>query len=176
MKYSIYKFFIGVFIVLFPLISIARSSQIYEYQSYGQSIRPTEKIGIVDTSDDLSIDIKKGVLYVGHAGRGLKYCEPQKEYYCFFSPTLSFAIPRKRIFNGDSWKVKNLTFNVAGQERIRLIGMNIDVYVIVSKINEDRTEQFYYSEKYGLLAFSVFHPGESSQALHILTGRFGFPK
>ena len=139
-----------------------------EYVSYDT---PKESINQPDT---LIIDYDKKILWVGHAGRGMRFCQQNDRRYCFESSAVSFAVPKEGISVGESWKENGINYKVDRVQKISSLGISVDCFVIVS-LQKAKQIQFFYSTKQGLVAMWFLSKNFKDGNFFISTEENGFP-
>jgi hypothetical protein len=121
------------------------------------------------------INITSGTEWRGHRGQKLSFCRPLDKFHCIYSGGTHFAIPKKMISIGEQWEHQNAVFRVIGSENLRMLGKDLNVSVISSKFNDNRTDYFYYSSAKGLLAVKFEWKGDDNAKFYLLEGSLGFP-
>jgi len=79
------------------------------------------------------------------------YCKKTDEFKCISSKFFTFAIPIE-LPESNTWVYKDIHFKYQGLKRLKALGLEKDVYEIVSR-DEDVNMKFFYSPNDGLVAF-----------------------
>lgn len=157
------QFLLGVSF-LFCADALARGVVPYHYEAYHPD----------DGAISISIGVNPAAIYVGHAGRGAKFCSKNDEFYCLESIVFDFSVPKSGLKEGVSWERNGAYYEVVGNETITIFGCSMNVYVIKQTVQQKSAALFFYSQKKGLVGFSL--PTEDSYSpIYFLRGEKGFP-
>lgn len=102
-------------------------------------------------------------------------CSEADEFDCFYYDGISFYVPKKPISIGQSWVGNDLTFKVAREDRLTVLGVERRVWIITCD-RKDRSDTFYYSERFGLLAIKFTYLGNKYASFFVTAGKTGFPR
>lgn len=144
------------------------NADVYEYVGFSMYFGPLEP-------DGFSIDAADGVHWRGHAGVALRMCEKADAYHCFDGPALSFAVPKAPMSVGQSWSRFDRKYVVIAQGSIRLLGRSMDVHVIESVDDLDRS-WFYFSDEFGLVAIVFGSSERSATRAYYAKELYGYPR
>jgi hypothetical protein len=155
---------------MLPIILMAAmaTSATNEYVSYSGYREPIIHL------NSIKIDTVKKILWVGHAGRGMSVCAPTDRFYCFQSPPVSFAIPKYAIDVGDTWSLKGIGYTVKRIQKISVLGVSADCFVVASMQGKKEIE-FFYSEDRGLVAMWFPSRKSADSNFFISVKEKGFP-
>jgi len=119
----------------------------------------------------ISIQISPAFFAAGDRAISAEFCSPLEPYVCLSSAEFSFAFPRARQHDVLKWEYKGHTYNLIGQEKLRVFGSTIKVWVVES-IQGEQKIRYSYSDRQGLLAFSIQLNDAGSTFLSM--GKVGF--
>lgn len=122
------------------------------------------------------------LIYGGDVIEKITYCEPSSGFYCFFSRSLAFAVP-KNTLSAKEWVVQGTKFKVSEEKLdITIFGARFDnLYVIESPANAtlvgkhtNKPTYWLYSQKYGVIGFGLNSIPDNRSIVYWLKGTAGF--
>lgn len=100
---------------------------------------------------EITIDVAKSAVYVGHAGRRSRFCEAESDMDCVDGVVISFYVPKKKIHVGMKWSGGGHVFEAIREDAISLLGVKISLFVIAKKGGST----YYFSPSSGLVGLSI---------------------
>ncbi len=123
------------------------------------------------------ITTQEKAVYWADYGVDAKFCPSASPFYCVNSEGFNFAVP-KDLSKLKSWVVGNCDYKVVMPLSERaLFGMKAKIAIIQGTClhySKDGAYYYYYSPKYGLLAFEARNPGDITPGPIILSQSIGF--
>lgn len=102
-------------------------------------------------------------------------CNEESTFHCFHNLALSFYVPKASIGIGQSWVGNGFNFSVVRKDRLMILGVSRNVWVIQCE-RSGRTDVFYYSDRHGLIAIKHLVKGDQRAQFFLVTSGRGFPK
>ena len=124
--------------------------------------------------DSFTIDLSLKATYADHGIQRLHICQPDESYYCIYSTSFNFSIPKQGITVGDHWSTNDYNFKVLREETIELLGRKVLTYVISSCIEHGRTDHYYFSDQSGLVGIKFGAFDEHPARFLVLTQKNGY--
>lgn len=121
----------------------------------------------------ISIGVNPKAVYVGHAGRGAKFCSEADDHHCVESVVFSFHVPKMALESSVAWERGGIRYRVVNAQEMEIFGVKLHVQLIEGAKGNGRS-QFYYSESNGLVAF-VLHKERPGAPTYFLQSGAGFP-
>ena len=134
-------------------------------QSYGY-------VNVFNNRHVITIQETPAFVASGDRAGDSKFCKPSDLFYCVASQWLNFAVPILKKNKLSKWEVDGYNYQLTDQGRKHLLGRDMDVLVIEST-QDARRFRFLYSERYGLVAFSVDIDGTSETFISDRATGFG---
>lgn len=90
-------------------------------------------------------------------------CDDNVNYYCFDSGLFRLSIPKVNGNWPKKWSVHSAQYEYLGTDSLSIFGETYDVEVVISTTHDSvsnvttNPEIYYYSKKYGLMAFTLIY-------------------
>lgn len=137
-------------------------------QSYGY-------VNPLDQRHTVSLQVLPPSFAGGDIAIDAEFCTPSDHYVCVSSAEFSFAFPIARKPEVTKWEYKGHAYELIGQEKLRVLGSSLKVWIIESE-QDVKKIRYSYSEQQGLLAFSIQLVDVSSTFLSVHKVGFGSQK
>lgn len=150
--------YIFVFVVTLPL-NVSADEREYIYKSWNYSWgKSTDETHLAVINETFTIDTKKKVAYLGHAGHPYTTC-PEKEV-CIRSFGFNFYLPDKGL-SLKKWFSDGFNYINKGEAVVELFGVKHSLYKIqvINSSNDLSVANpliVYYSANAGILGFTKF--------------------
>ncbi len=103
------------------------------------------------------------------------FCQSDDSMVCVTSPVFSFAAPKNRLRQGDTWRLGELNFEVLRQLSFEALGIRTKAYRIVASDALGERWAYLYSTEHGLLAIDQINASNKDVVVeYILTKMPGF--
>ena len=123
------------------------------------------------------LDLSEKTITSQDAVLPLDVCAAKDKMNCAFGGGLSFAVPNDGLIVG-TWIYKGFAFHELGKRDISVFGVKHTVHVIEARRSGESSPKTvsisYYSEKDGLLGFSLFYPDQNMTETYFLKGIKGY--
>lgn len=142
------------------MLPIQALSQTYEY------------VNLFNSRHTISIQLSPAFFASGDRAIDAKFCSRSDFFVCITSDEFNFAIPVSMRSNDSQWEYKGFSYELKQQDILNVLGQSLKVLIIES-VQGAKKIRFLYSERRGLVAFSVEMNGESHTFLSRNTVGFG---
>lgn len=165
------KYFLSLLVIFLTCLPVAHAEK-YAYVSY--AVDDSYYLG----KDTYTIDTLRNVAFADHGMQPIKLCQADSKFYCFAASSVVFSVPKKGPFVGEKWDSNGQKFTAERSEKVRLLGKNVNVFVISTVRDETRRDFFYYSTKDGLIGIKFVDLNKKTPYIRflLLTTKKGFPK
>ena len=125
----------------------------------------------------IRLDLSEKTITSGDAVLPLETCDTQDAFYCLLGGEVVFAVPKQGITQ-TNWTYKGFDFHDLGKQSISIFGLSREVDVITAQRHGENSPKeisvAYYSQKYGLLGFSVQYPDQGVTETYFSKSELGY--
>jgi len=126
----------------------------------------------VNARHTISIQRSPALFIAGDRAIDAVFCSSADRFVCVSSNDFNFAFPLNRASDVKKWDHRGYLYELRGSETLQVFGRSWRVWIVES-VQGVKTARFAYSERRGVLAFSIRVSDATSTFLSVGTVGFG---
>lgn len=119
------------------------------------------------------LNFEDGYILIDDVGRKLYRCS-NEEFFCFYSDSISFAVPKKDFEATKEWSHNSRKYVNEGKIMSSIWGVDREQYLITMVLDEVKY-LFLYSEKFGLSSIRIESSELGLGRDFVINHKYGFP-